>query len=542
MINWFTKNKENADKLKKEVVSLRSELDKRGFNLSVLYSVGEDISSILDIDLLLKMTADMFVEIMRAKSAAILLDNEASGFKVSGYKGEEKNSLGHIQLDRKSGLVKMFSQINQPLAKKDILTRGYKLTDQEDKIFEELNTAVLAPFMFKGQMIGLLSLGSRENQEIFREDDYELLATLTTQIAVAISNARLYKKLDLSRKELDKKISDLTILHQMSKTISSVLDLDKLKELVMDVFLEISHVGKGVLFLLNDDESALISSVLYGFRDDQMQDVKFPIDSVFAEKIISEKELMIFSEGCSPKDLADYQFSDTMVKEMVSSGLVLYLPLLATDRLVGLIALGSKLDNQEFSLSELQLLSTLSSQVAVTIENARLYELAIRDGLTKVYIHRYFQQQLDYEIKRSNRYKREVSLIMLDIDNFKSLNDNYGHQLGDHVLKEVSRILKESFRGTDIICRYGGDEFAVIMPEIDITQAKVASERVRETISNHDFGLANAGSKITVSMGISTYPDFASTKEDFIRKADQALYKSKREGRNRVSLCISLNS
>ncbi|MBU1998756.1 MAG: sensor domain-containing diguanylate cyclase [Candidatus Omnitrophota bacterium] len=520
-----------------QVSSMQKEIDKRSFYLSVLYSIGEDIASVLDLEVLLKITVDMFTEIMRTKKVAIFLSLESGGLRIGQSKGFDKDILNYLEFHSSSGLLKFLSVINQPLSRGDISKRGYKLSESEEKVLGLLGTIILSPIVFKGQMIGLLSLGQRDDNESYEDDDLEFLNTLSSQIGVVVSNASLYQKLEVSNRELDKKVFDLMTIHQMSRAISSILDLDKLKELIMDVFLDISHVEKGVLFLLDNEIEKITPVVKQGFRDDELKNVSFLSDNILAEKFIREKEILIFSEGVKPEYWQEYKFSPAMANELVNSGLVLYIPLIVIDTLVGIIALGGKANNEEFHLSEIQLLSTLSVQVAVAVENARLYELAIRDGLTKVFIHRYFQQQLSYEIKRSHRYRREVSMAIIDIDDFKTSNDNYGHQQGDLILKEMALLLKANLRDTDILSRYGGDEFTVIMPETDILRAKWAAERLRGVVEDHHFAVGKEDLKITISLGLATYPDFASSKEELIRKADQALYKSKRDGKNRTTIC-----
>ena len=176
------------------------------------------------------------------------------------------------------------------------------------------------------------------------------------------------------------------------------------------------------------------------------------------------------------------------------------------------------------------------SQAAISIENARLFELATTDGMTKLYVHRYFQLLLDKEMKRSRRYNKRFALIMMDIDNFKNFNDTYGHQLGDKVLKSVARAVKEVLRAEDIAARYGGEEFVMILPETNAQQAMIAAEKVRAIVEGMEITYGEERLHVTISLGVSTYPDHAEGKEELIHAADEALYTSKRTGKNRVSL------
>ncbi len=167
--------------------------------------------------------------------------------------------------------------------------------------------------------------------------------------------------------------------------------------------------------------------------------------------------------------------------------------------------------------------------------NRKLQELSIRDGLTNLYNHAYFQERLSEEFNRCQRYKGTLSFIMIDIDNFKQINDNFGHQIGDEVLVKVSNLLMESIRGIDIAARYGGEEFVLILPQIDAEGARQLAERLRQGVETSIRNVSNRTIKITISQGIAAIPNpRIKTKKDLIRVADGALYEVKRNGKNGV--------
>jgi diguanylate cyclase (GGDEF)-like protein len=166
----------------------------------------------------------------------------------------------------------------------------------------------------------------------------------------------------------------------------------------------------------------------------------------------------------------------------------------------------------------------------------QLKELAITDGLTGLYNYRYFRQKLLDEVLRSKRYKRIVSIIMSDLDDFKCINDTYGHPMGDRILREVAIIFKTSVRAVDTVARYGGEEFALILPETDADGARLVSERVRSRIQQAEFPISPDDLrtlKTTVSSGVATFPNDATVPEALVEKADQALYVAKQRGKNR---------
>lgn len=180
------------------------------------------------------------------------------------------------------------------------------------------------------------------------------------------------------------------------------------------------------------------------------------------------------------------------------------------------------------------------------LENKRLQKLAVEreyykklstcDELTDLFNYRYFNQTLEKEIQRRERYKRPLTLMMLDLDNFKSTNDTFGHLVGDLVLKQAASLIKKNTRGCDLVARYGGDEFSVILPETTEEEALIVAKRIREAIDEYDFKTLEGKSisDLSVTIGLSSLPDKSKDKKELIDTADSALYKGKTTGKNRV--------
>ena len=164
--------------------------------------------------------------------------------------------------------------------------------------------------------------------------------------------------------------------------------------------------------------------------------------------------------------------------------------------------------------------------------------LAITDGLTQLINHKHFQEQLTKELERTKRYKRPVSLLMMDIDHFKSFNDTYGHPVGDLVLKEIAQCIKQAIRINDIAARYGGEEFTVIMPDCAEDGALVTAERMRKRVEQKIIASGANQLHVTLSIGCATFPAHASGQQELIDNADKALYHSKETGRNRSTVFV----
>jgi len=188
----------------------------------------------------------------------------------------------------------------------------------------------------------------------------------------------------------------------------------------------------------------------------------------------------------------------------------------------------------------------VAGQVAQALANARLYtrtrELSVRDELTGINNRRHFQQMLQMEWKRAVRFRRQLSLIMLDVDHFKEYNDTFGHLQGDSVLKHIGVLLKKNLREVDTVARFGGEEFVLLLPDTDKRGAVVVAEKVRAVVAGHKFldDELKDTRRITISAGVATYPDDVGEMEDLIDQADIALYRAKEKGRNLVECALPM--
>jgi diguanylate cyclase (GGDEF)-like protein len=202
----------------------------------------------------------------------------------------------------------------------------------------------------------------------------------------------------------------------------------------------------------------------------------------------------------------------------------------------GVLALHAKA-SEAFTAHDERLLRALAAQVAVALENARLYELAMVDGLTGLFVRRYFDARLAEEVERSRRFGTEFSVVMFDLDDFKRLNDRHGHPVGDRVLRAAADVIRRQMRGVDTAARYGGEEFAIILPRTGLLDAHKQAERVRKELEELSVPTDAGPIGITASLGIAAFPaSGAADGGDLVVRADTALYRAKRTGKNRVEL------
>ncbi|HJT24576.1 MAG TPA: sensor domain-containing diguanylate cyclase, partial [bacterium] len=248
------------------------------------------------------------------------------------------------------------------------------------------------------------------------------------------------------------------------------------------------------------------------------------------------KKPIRYKRGQKEKGLASFAKREGMLG---STQYFLMVPLLAGEDILGVIRLNSQ-KPATYQAYDQDVLTTLANQTALAVENAlmvrQIRDMAIRDGLTGVYNHRYFQERLAEEIVKAERYNKDLSLALLDVDHFKKFNDSYGHQEGDKVLRVVAEVIQNTVRHKiDTVARYGGEEFVVILPESDGNAGKELAERIRKNVESYLF--ENNGKtpyRVTVSVGVASYPFDSRDQKGLIQSADHALYDAKKAGRNQV--------
>jgi diguanylate cyclase (GGDEF)-like protein len=225
----------------------------------------------------------------------------------------------------------------------------------------------------------------------------------------------------------------------------------------------------------------------------------------------------------------------------VDSGPALFVPLRFNDHSFGYLAAHRRGGGARFASEEIQALSLLAAWAGMMLQNRRLSEslekLAVTDDLTQVYNFRFLKTALRREIKRAARFRQQLSLVMIDVDNLKSYNDRNGHMRGSLLLRELAGLFAQNVRSFDLVAKYGGDEFTLILPQTDREGARVVADRMRQVVAEHTFPLAVRGG-ITVSLGIATFPEDASDPVGLIRASDRTLYAAKKRGRNRVETII----
>lgn len=344
----------------------------------------------------------------------------------------------------------------------------------------------------------------------------------------------LYVELEETNTKLDQRVKELTILHEVSKNISSILDLEQLLKLIMEKSTDLFQAQKGSLMLVDKERKELAIKVAKGLSDKIIEGVRLKYGEKIAGLVLEEGEPLLVENIEKDPKVRRKKKAHYKTKSFIS------LPLIAQGKEIGVINISDKITGEIFNRADLRFLSTLESQASIAIRNAQLFQevesLSITDELTDLHNRRYIQEELKHEIERCKRFNRPLSILVADIDWFKNYNDRYGHPEGDKILKQVSNILKEKSRAIDIVSRYGGEEFLLVLPETNKKDAVLLAERLREAVEKSQFKKESTqpNGKLTISLGLATYPIDAPSIDALIKKADQALYRAKRKNRNQV--------
>jgi len=339
---------------------------------------------------------------------------------------------------------------------------------------------------------------------------------------------------------------DLSLLNELNKAVVGTLDADKIvytayirmRELVPHDILSIALFKQKRLWILSNVK-------LYG---DRLEEIKASAMSVLEEVSgVSDKETYktevkyVAKEKCEtprgdiPPDDREFKVSNR-----------LFFPMETGEGRIGGVQLIRHTD-EPFSRHQCDIVSMIVSILTLALRNSEIHrevqEMATKDDLTGLFNKRYFLENLTKEFKTMMRYQTPVSLIMIDLDNFKLINDRFGHQAGDVILREIASLLIRSLREIDVPGRYGGDEIAIILPETVMEQAFFVARRIKRLIEEHPVRFGDESIQVTASFGISSCPNSRiRTMEDMIVAADKALYEAKREGRNRIEACEQIFS
>ncbi|MFH1539244.1 MAG: sensor domain-containing diguanylate cyclase [bacterium] len=342
-------------------------------------------------------------------------------------------------------------------------------------------------------------------------------------------------KMERINLELNHRLIELYIINEIGSAVSSTLELDGVLKRVMETIHAFLKATDFCILLYNAETGLLEARAHLGFDDEEAARIKFrPGEGVTGQVFVSGVARYV----PDVREEKDYKFYHGLRDDVRTFFSV---PLVVHGNSIGAINV-HKSEVDALTEDERNMFRSVSNQVAIAIDNAFLFEqnrrLSLTDTLTGLHNHGHFQEKLDEEIERARRYRRPLSLLMIDVDHFKRVNDRFGHLRGDAVLREFAHLMRGNLRSVDFSARYGGEEFAAILPETTAPEARIVAERLRNMIEGHAFPLGDSGRTIrtTISVGVSSVGEKIRDKAELIDRADRALYLAKSAGRNRVRI------
>lgn len=499
-------------------------LHQRNRELMLLNRTSQAFRSTLNLDEVLVTVLRETRQLLDIRVSAFWLLHPDSGDLVCQH-AEGPGSESLIQSYIKVGLsiTGCAVQTGEPLIVSDVSENSLDYSFADQYIELGLRSILSIPLYTSQGVIGVLDLADSRLAR-FSDDDLSLMEPIAIEAADAIEKANLYES-------ERKRVQQLDALRMTMTEISAELQLDRLLTSLVERAVALLG-GTDAELCLYDEERKDLQVVVCLNMIRNFTGHRLPL-GVGAAGYVAQTRQPLIIENYLEWHLRLPQY------EICGARSVLLVPLLGGENLVGVLAVGSASMNRIFTLKDVQLLELFAHQATIGIQNAHLFaetqKLAITDSLLEIYNRRHFFNLAQSAFDKAQNYLHNFSVVMMDADNFKLVNDTYGHVMGDYALRMVAQQCRDVIRSQDIVGRYGGEEIVMVLPETEGVDAVKIAERLRVNIAHTSIELDNVSIHITISLGVASLQDDEDvTLEELINRADQALYVAKRSGKNCV--------
>jgi diguanylate cyclase (GGDEF)-like protein len=488
------------------------------------------ISSKIDVNELLASVVYFMSRNFKAYSAlGFVFDPAKRVFVLNSFHSKNYTIVKDIEIPLGRGVVGKLG-----VDKKSFISGDLSLYPEELLYYgtrESINSVLAVPILSDTkELLGALVIDNVD-KNTFTEQNKEAMLRFSSLAAALITNVRM-------RIFQERAAKSFQIFYEASQQFITALHTDQVFDVLFKMISLLTQTTRMMIVTFNETTRCGTISAITGQSPDVSVGMEFPINAGLYSYAFQKRTIVNISNYQVYKDKY-YRFLENEPRNPSLLSLIIFPILDDEQRIIGLLSIESAAVNQFVGDTEKHL-SILMGNASVAITRARLYQkmemLATTDGLTQLFNHRSFQEHLAKEVERARRYHRPLSLLLMDIDHFKSFNDTYGHPVGDLVLKEISACIRNSIRINDIAARYGGEEFTVIIPETGEEGAMVIAERIRRTVEKHVITSLDRQLRVTISLGCATIPSHADSNQALIDAADKALYFSKEHGRNRTTL------
>lgn len=441
------------------------------------------------------------------------------------------NALKGLRLRCDSLIVKWLKRNARilPVRNISILPEFQGLWREEKEDIQSAKLEMFVPLMHGDRLVAILAVGNKRDKKLYRVEEIDLLESIGERVAASMEKEYLYEQVKEQGEEL-------AIINRLVMLVTSNLNIQDIFEGFAQELKKVIEVDWATIALVEEDKLrflALSSTIGSAWE----QDERIPLKGTATEWVVREKESVYEANMARHRR---FWTGEHHFEQGVNS--IVYLPLIVKDESIGSLIIACR-RTDAYNQKQIRLLEHLALQIAVPIENSQLYARAEQrariDELTGLFSRRHFEERLKEEIARHSRYGNVFSLLMIDLDSFKTYNDIYGHPSGDRLLSQIGEIVMRSVRGSDQAFRYGGDEFTVILPRTTTGEAYVVAERIRENIAAEMKAKEVA---VTCSIGLASYPSDGVMGGELVTVVDTALYYAKQTGGDRTYLSSKILS
>ncbi len=496
-----------------------SVLEKRYRLVKTIFSLISELQPQKKADEVYDIILDMILFLFNTESLGVLIRDNAA-FVPHKSAGKFRDYLSTVTV-KATGLLAEVVEKQKPIYSEsamDILRLGFN---------ERITSLHAFPIISKDTVTGLLNIYNSP----LSSEDVDIIFEICRTIGSSMRIAELQETYHKCLKEME-------VLNTAATRLIPVKEPDMLYETILDMSVSLAEAEKGSLMLLNEEAACLTVKAAKGINKRLLPEIRIRAGEGIAG--------WVFREGV-PLVMDDIEKNEWGFpkRHKYRTGSFISIPLKLGDQTIGVLNMSDKISGEVFSEEDMALVSSFAAYASIALERSTYYtlaghlkELSVTDSLTGLFNRRYFEERFFEELNRSDRHNLSFSLSMIDIDDFKLFNDSEGHLAGDEILKSIANIAKDCLRVSDVIARFGGEEFAVIMPQTEREEAMLVSERIRKSIKEQICGTWSAFPRksITVSIGVATFPYDGKDRKELIRNADKALYMAKMEGKDRTVL------
>jgi diguanylate cyclase (GGDEF)-like protein len=499
-----------------------------------------ELGSVLSLNELSEGLLPLLAGTLHCKQLHLLLPDSTDGDFVVQFSEPNKQNVSKVRLSQDNPLLERLRRENRYLLREnlDVFPELYGKWGDERNDLKSLDIELLFPLISRGDLVAILALGKKESGRYLLED-VNLVESVTSQVAVSLEREYLQEQFRKREKEhlqreLRKRGQELALINRLARVITSSLNIRDVYGAFIDELKQVVSADWATIALIEGDEIRLeVLSTEVGSAWQAGE--KLRLKGTGTDWVAKNKEPVVEPDLVKNRR---FKTGEGHLKHGIRS--IVYLPLVVKNEAIGSLIVASRKPNA-YTPGQVRLLERLAFQIAMPIENSQLYARAEQrarvDDLTSLFNRRHFNECIKQEIERHTRNNGTLSLILLDLDFFKAYNDVQGHTAGDKILELIGRLVNVAIRNTDLAFRYGGDEFAIILPQSITHDAFIVAERVRGQIAAE---MSKKDIKISASLGLASWPDNGVTLGELVNAADKALYHAKETGGNRTSVASKM--